>query len=288
MLPFQPDLLCLPASLAVPVLGPLISKDTLTPRYGVHVWLILPIVIVVFRQLPIFTRKISLLVGVLHLHEEAVNKVIQHMEVVKNIRRRIKLRLEQTKIIKGKRKLKKGMKELALIENGEFQILSTLKHQDEADAGNETRLTRKEIQALLNQYKTETADKQLAAFLDRDAFKDYLQEPKQRQQTAQTAKTMVIAEGQDEGEDSITLRELVTFLVRAIAYACNIADEHGVQTTEITRVRDNVISLSTVTKADFEDARLLARTKSLFRVVDSDKSGKLTRSELHRAFRKYR
>jgi Ca2+-binding EF-hand superfamily protein len=264
------------------------GSNSLMPRYGVHVWLIIPIAIVVFRQLPIFTRQISLLVGVLHLHEEAANKVIQHMEVVKNIRRRIKLRLEKTKIIKGKKKLKKGMKQLALIENGEFQILSTLKHQDEADAGNETRLTRKEIQALLDQYKTETADKQLAAFMDRDAFKEYLQEPKQRQQTAQTAKTMLIAEGQGEEEDSITLRELVTFLVRAIAYACNIADEHGVQTTEITRVRDNVVNLSTVTEADFEEARLLARTKSLFRVVDSDKSGKLTRSELHRAFRKYR
>ena len=49
-----------------------------------------------------------------------------------------------------------------------------------------------------------------------------------------------------------------------------------------------MIQLSTVSVGDFEEARMLARTKSLFRAVDSDKSGKVTRSELHRAFRKYR
>lgn len=264
------------------------GSASLTPRYGVHVWLILPILVVVFKQLPMYTRQISLLVGVLHLHEEAANKVTQHMEVVKTIRKRIKVRLDKTKIIKGKRKLKKGMKELALIENGEFKILSELQRQDEADFGHETRLTRREIQQLLDQYRTETADKELAAFMDRNAFKEYLEEPKQRQHTAQTAKSLVIAEGRREEEDTITLRELVTFLVRGIADACNIADEHNVRTEEIARVRDNVVALPYVTAADFEDARMLARTKSLYRVIDSDKSAKVTRSELHRAFRKYR
>ena len=264
------------------------GSASLYPRYGVHIWLIIPILVIVFKQLPIFTRQISLLVGVLHLHEEAANKVTQHMEVVKSIRKRITTRLIKTKIIKGKRKLKKGMKELDLVENGEFQMLSKLRRQDEADVGHETRLTRKEIQQLLDQYRTETADKEFSAFMDRKAFREYLEEPKQRQQTAQTAKTLVIAEGQSEDEDTITLRELVTFLVRGIADACNIADEHNVATSAVTRIRDMVVALPYVTLADFDEARMLARTKSLFRVVDTDKSEKVTRTELHRAFRKYR
>ena len=263
-----------------------VEGGSMTPRNGVHIWLIFPILWIVFWQLPMFTKDISLLVGVLHLDEDAVNAVIQHMEVVKSIRKRIKERLDKTKILKGKKKLKKGLKELELIEKGEFKILSTLKHQDEADVGHETRLTRREIQALLDQYKTETADRELAVFMNRDAFREFEKEADCDKQTAQTSKTMDIAERPDE--DSITLRELVTFLVRAIADACNIADEHGVPTTEIAQIRDSVIQLSTVSVGDFEEARMLARTKSLFRAVDSDKSGKVTRSELHRAFRKYR
>ena len=259
-----------------------------SPRYGVHLWLVLPIIWIVFRQLPKFTKDISLLVGVLHLHEDAVNNVIQHMEVVKSIRKRIKDRLEKTKILKGKKKLKKGLKELELVEQGEFQILSALKTQDEADAGHETRLSRAEIQGLLNQFKTETADRELEAFMDRDAFREFEKEAGCDQETAQTAKTLIIAEGQPLEADTMTLREFQTFLVRAIADACNIADEHGVATTQINRIRDEVVKLSTVTFEDFADARLLARTKSLFRVVDRDKSGQVSRSELHHAFRKYR
>lgn len=265
------------------------GSSSLYPRYGVHLWLIFPILWVVFRQLPNFTRQISLLVGVLHLHEEAVNKVTQHMEVVKSIRKRIRERLQKTKILKGKKKIKKGMKQLQLVENGEFEILSKLKLKDDADVGNETRLTRKEIQALLDQYKTETADRELAAFMDRDAFNAYTKLSPWNQQTAQTAKTLIIADrGRPASADSITLRELVTFLVRAIADSTNIADEHGVDSAQITQIQKKVIELSTVTSDDFEEARLLARTKSLFRQVDSDRSGHVTRAELHRAFRKYR
>ena len=259
-----------------------------TPRYGVHVWIVIPILWIVFRQLPKFTKDISLLVGVLHLHEEAVNNVIQHMEVVKSIRKRIKERLEKTKIVKGKKKLKKGIKELELVEQGEFKILSELKSQDEADAGNETRLSRVDIQGLLDKFKTETADRELAAFMDRGAFREFEKEAECVQGTAQTAKTLIIAEGQPEDNDTITLVEFQTFLVRAIADACNIADEHGVATTQINRIRDETVKLSTVTFELFAEARLLARTKSLFRVVDKDHSGQVSRSELQHAFRKYR
>ena len=50
------------------------------------------------------TRKISLLIGVLHLNDEAVSGVLEHMEMVKSIRKRIQDTLRNTKIVRGKPK----------------------------------------------------------------------------------------------------------------------------------------------------------------------------------------
>ena len=261
-------------------------------RTVVHIWLVIPIFVIIFRQLPRFTKDISLLIGVLHLHEPAVNAVIQHMEVVKQIRKRIKKRLERTRILTGKKKVKRGMKRLDLVRKGECKILVKLQ---KLRRDGKTRVNRDHMETWLQDQNTDTDIADLEAFLSREAFAAYLKEAPCDQATAQTARTLSLCQdtmgrhaGGKPGGDTITIDEFTTFLVWAIAAACNAADENGVGGQIIDEVRALGMSLAGISAEAFAAARLLARTKSLFRAVDTDRSGQVSKKELAKAFRRYR
>ena len=63
-----------------------------------HAGIMVPVLLTLYL-LMLTTRKIALLFGVLHLNEDAVSDVLQHMELVKSIRRRIQDTLANTKVV---------------------------------------------------------------------------------------------------------------------------------------------------------------------------------------------
>ena len=63
-----------------------------------HLAILLPVLLMLYL-LMLTARKLALLFGVLHLNENAVSEVLQHMELVKNMRRRIQDTLASTKIV---------------------------------------------------------------------------------------------------------------------------------------------------------------------------------------------
>ena len=82
---------------------------------------------------PQSTRKISLLVGILHLQHDAVLGVQQRMELVVMLRDRIKDRLANTRIVRGAPQLEKGQQLLNIVSGGEKQILRELNEMDQLE-----------------------------------------------------------------------------------------------------------------------------------------------------------
>ena len=83
-------------------------------------------VVLVFCVLPRVTRRISLLVGVLHLHEDALQVTVKHMETIENVRNRIVQRLETTTVVKGTPNLQKAEDLINRLRKGEVLLLHKL------------------------------------------------------------------------------------------------------------------------------------------------------------------
>lgn len=96
-----------------------------------HFMALLPPLMLIFMVLPRVTRRISLLVGVLHLHEDALQVTVEHMETIENVRKRIVTRLETTTVVKGEPKLQLGKDMLDRLRTGEVALLHKLASIDE-------------------------------------------------------------------------------------------------------------------------------------------------------------
>ena len=115
----------------------------------------------------IMARNIALLVGVLHLNQNALTEVLQDMEIVKSIRRRIQDTLAKANIMNGTPDPQTAHQLLQKAEQGEVAILKTLGARAQGD-----RIERKEMKGMVAAHAvflTLTAD-DLASFLDRGAF----------------------------------------------------------------------------------------------------------------------
>jgi len=108
-----------------------------------HFCSLLPMFILVFSVVPMVTRQISLLVGVLHLHEDALEVTVSHMETITNVRDRIRRRLEFTTVVKGKPNLKKGQQLLDRLRTGEVVLLHKLTEIDKQHHENVIQISHK-------------------------------------------------------------------------------------------------------------------------------------------------
>jgi len=250
----------------------------------VHSMILLPSTVIVVYAVPITVRNLALLSGVLFLNDDAVNDTMLHIERMSGIRERITNRLLKTSFLKGKAKVGKGRALLQLLIEGELKMLQHL-----TEISDDARISHRQMMDIMDKQPCHTTDAALSEFMDRNEFAEFLKESPEDQATAQTAKTLQIApEGGNFRDDTITCREFTIFLLRAVADASNIAAEHGVPKADLSTIEDQCVNLATISTEDFIAARLLARTRSMFRTVDKDCSGTIDKPELWKAIRKYR
>ena len=258
-------------------------------NFVIHILLLAPCVPLVVSMFPVTIRRLSLLIGVLYLNDRAVNDVLKHMEAVRTIRQRIMSQLLTCTFIKGSPKPKEGRRLLQVIENGEKQVLKQIMSMMSGDDDNESRITRQKMQSLMDEQHTHTTDKALNEFMKRSSYDKYLQESPEFQATSQTAKTLQYVKDSPKKTDTITVAEFQDFILRAVADVMNHACEHGVpRKEEVEPIKASIIDLATITADDFDNASRLARTKSLFKTVDTDDSNSITRAELNKAMKKYK
>jgi hypothetical protein len=255
-------------------------------RLLVHVVMVLPFLVMMYL-LMMMTRKMSLLIGVLHLNDEAVSDVLEHMEAVKTIRRRIQVTLRHTQITRGKPNPQAAQELLERAKKGELAVLSDLSQRDDLRTA---RITRQEIEQLL--FSGDAADSlsvkpaDVAEFMDRKAFAAYVLESKADQATAQTARTLATAV--DEQDDSIELIELSSYLVRYIAEVLHAAQELAPKKRVVKMFKNLVTDLDSVDDDALEYASDLALCKHVFRATDADSSGLVSSHELRSTLRRYK
>lgn len=80
------------------------------------------------------TRKISLLIGVLHLSEDAMSEVISHMDMVKSLRNRIKSGLKQGSLVRENQQPEEAQNMLQRAIAGEVALLQCLGTRSSATA----------------------------------------------------------------------------------------------------------------------------------------------------------
>jgi len=165
-----------------------------------HLFLILPVFMMLY-VLMMMTRKMSLLIGVLHLKDEAVAEVLEHMELVKSIRRRITDCLTKTKVVRGKPKPKDAEAMLEKAERGEVAILLELAEKENFESA---RVTRKEMRHMMKAKKEDMTLtlEDLDVFLDRAAYRAYLLESEVDKKTHQQARTLELGPGDDQGNNT--------------------------------------------------------------------------------------
>jgi hypothetical protein len=134
---------------------------------------------------------------------------------------------------------------------------------------------------------TVTAD-DIKAFFDRSAFKAYSLRRHSDQATAQTARTLRQADGDDWSNDTIEVDEFCSLILRFVADMINRATELGARGDHITAFTAKMTRLDSVDDAMIEYARALAKTKMLFRFIDKSGDGSVSRAELYGALRRFK
>eukprot|EP01048_Picozoa_sp_COSAG05_P018794 COSAG05_NODE_2816_length_2609_cov_3.042629_1_plen_633_part_00 len=255
------------------------TPDNFLMRILMHLYMAAPIYIVIKMLIPSAVKLLALLVGVLHLNDEAVSQVLVQMETVRSIRKRITDGMAGVAIVDGKPNNKLGQETLDTASQGEVTLLETLCQRPMSD-----RITRAEFAELIHSAKTLTKKKLVKKFWDRGEFEDFKMGTPQEQRTALTAKTLELAD--DEENDTITILEACTFLLRKASEAQLLAKHNGVEPSVLDAYQARLNNC--VSPANLADSQVLAACRALFKVVDRDNSGKLSRVELQRAFRKFK
>ena len=255
----------------------------------IHFAILVPVFILVVWFIPVTTRSISLAIGVLHLHEDAVSKVERHMEKIWSMRKRIWNRMSKSKIIKGKRQPAKGQELLQQCLQSAVLCLHQITPRA-AGGARSSRMGRGEFEAQFSPKDRSIAKKlgldELAEFMSRDSFEEYQEASLYEKQVWQGAKTLEL--GEKPEDDTMEMWEYEEFLVRTIAHVLNLAEEHGAPAASIKDfVQQFKAQCPSLAEDRFQQARMLARIKSLFSAVNKGKSG-MGRTQLHKALRKYR
>ena len=76
-------------------------------QIGFHAAILLSVVSVLYLLMET-TKKISLLIGVLHLSESSMGEVLAHMDMVKSLRNRIKSTLKRVSLVRNKKNPRSG------------------------------------------------------------------------------------------------------------------------------------------------------------------------------------
>lgn len=249
-----------------------------------HAAMLLPVVMS-FYVIMLTTRNIALLVGVLHLNENAVSDVLAHMELVKSIRRRIQTVLSSTKLVNSKAEPTAAAEILSKARDGEVSILQQLSEKKQSD-----RLNGAEIARILSNHAAALTvqEADVTAFMDRDKFHHYQLLDRSQQETVQTAHTLRMSESEPPETDTIEVRELVEFLLRFVADGLQDALAHSPDDAEAKALAETVAALPCVDAAMMSRVQALTRAKALFRATDKDKSGTVSRTELFQALRRFK
>jgi hypothetical protein len=252
----------------------------------IHLLILVPVVVLVIWLIPVSTRSISMAIGVLHLHEDAVSKVERHMEKIWAMRKRIWKRMKKSKIIKGKPKPSKGEE---LIQHCLQHEVSCLQHISKRARGDHRRdrLTRGECVAQLGRGTDMESVQALSEFMNREKYEEYLSVPQVERQVWQASTTLERSPDTPEN-DTMEAWEYENFLVRSIANVANLAEEHGTPASSVQKFVENVMAKSENMDAEhFEQARMLARIKSLFNAV-AKRRLTLDKTRLHNGLRRFR
>jgi len=261
---------------------------------------ILGAVVMTLRLLMITTRKIALLVGVLHLSNERSSDVLAFMEQIKSLRDRIQDGLAKTQVVDDiGNDPKEAERLLEAAEKGELAVLELMAEKKGAE-GRDARISGSEIRKIWDdhaEFLTVTkAD--LDAFLDRETFRKFVLLLPVDQATAMSAKTLRVGGGDglgieaidstDPGTDTITIRELSTLLVRIVADVLLRCLELSPSDQDVQQFTSRLKGLDSVEDDMVTYATRLARAKAIFRHTDSDGSGSVDRKELYRFLRAFK
>ena len=104
--------------------------DDWSLRMSVHAAMLFPCLVLVFVVFPKTSRRLSLLLGILHLQHEAVTGVGQRMELVLQLRGRIRDRLKGARFFNGEPQIDKGQNLLKVMNEGDTEILKKLDRLD--------------------------------------------------------------------------------------------------------------------------------------------------------------
>ena len=246
-----------------------------------HIAMLLP-VFISFYLIMLVTRNVALLIGVLHLNENAVSAVLAHMELVKSIRRRIQDVLGKTKVVHANPNATVASELLKKAQDGEVALLKLLSSKS-------GRIASSEIAGMIGDHaslRLTVAD--TAAFMDREAYHHYQLLDPAHQQTLQTSHTLNIAEGEGVEKDSIEVAEFVEFVLRSVADILHDVLAHSPDDPEANVLALSVASLDCVSTEMMTRCTELTRTKALFRHTDKDNSGSVSRTELFQALRRFK
>lgn len=270
-----------------------------------HLLMILPVVLMVYA-LMLTTRKIALLIGVLHLDEDAVAEVLRYMELVKVTRNRIKDKLMATHVMSNTKDPAEASRALKKAELGELAVLqyvattwNATPRASDTQTTRTHRITLREVLDLLNPANDGNTGRgidsngltitvqEVRAFFDRGAFKAYKLRSPSDKATVQTAKTLAVGLT-DEMDDSIKTYEFCSLMARKVAEIINYATERGASDEVIRAFSATVTQLDSVDDAMIEYARVLAKVKMIFTYVDKSGDGHVSRRELYTALRRFK
>jgi hypothetical protein len=247
-----------------------------------HAAMIAPVVLTLYL-LMLTTRKIAVLVGALHLNEDAVSEVLQYMEQVRSMRARIHDTLATTEIRHSKPDPTKAAGLLKKAQQGELAILRAVAAQTPGGRIDSAQML--SLVAQRTQFVSFTAS-DLTAYMDRATFESL--EPAHKA-TALTARTLQTGSG-DASTDSIEVSELCEFILRHVADIKSQSHAMSVDPTELEDFRNAILQLAPglVDQAMLKRAEHLTRTKELFRFADADNSGSISRLELFLSLRRFK
>ena len=101
--------------------------------FWIHAAMLVPCALLVFVIFPKTSRKLALLLGILHLQHEAVTGVGARMELVLQLRGRIRDKLTGARLVAGEPQVDKGHSLLQVVSTGDTEILKTLDTLDEEE-----------------------------------------------------------------------------------------------------------------------------------------------------------
>jgi hypothetical protein len=121
---------------------------------------------------------------------------------------------------------------------------------------------------------------ELDEFLGREQHRRFTSMSKSRQATAQTAKTLAIAPDGPE-KDSVQVADFCTFVVQSLCEALLISMQLSPTLANVQKVTQSLQGVETVSDEMLQQGLDVARAKSLFRLVDADGHGGISRNELY-------